>query len=217
LESVTYYSRCQLVLGLCLIFGGFSIASCHLTHKLWLPKIQNRPFDISSSALLWRQSILCKWRFQKIYCICNIYFDDDSKCKSEILTSIKVRWKNMQTKSQLNVLCVSNGFQFAKLFFKCASLGINLCGHWTLDRLYICEKGCVWICLMPSFNWHSFVKISMFGCFRQYLAKVDGGPLNDINIKILTMSTLGFGGSQHIFVKMRGTSACSYSRAVPQT
>ena len=83
-----------------------------------------------------------------------------------------------------------------------------------MNRLYICEMGCVWICLMPTFNCHSFVKISMFGCFRQYLAKIDVSPLRK-------MSTSRFGLCQHwdldkvdIFL---WNSACSYSMAVPHT
>ena len=83
-------SKCQLLLRLC-FSGRLSFASCH---RLLALQHTNRGYQrykmiepaLTSSSALLRQSILCKWRFQEIYCICNIYFDDHSKCKLEILT-----------------------------------------------------------------------------------------------------------------------------------
>ena len=123
--------------------------------------------------------------------------------------------ENMQTKSQLNVLYISNGFQFAKLFSSFLAEE-SICVD-NEQALYLWNGLCLDLFdadIQLSFfcqDFHVWLLSSIFGQdWCQPLEK-------DVNIKIWTMSTLGFGQSRHIFVKLRGTSACSYSMAVPHT
>ena len=99
-------------------------------------------------------------------------------------------------------------FSVCQIVFHLASLGINLCRHWT---------GSIFVKWAVFGFVHANIQLSFICQDFDVWPRLMSSPI--------MMSTLRFGWCQHldlnevdIFLwKMRGISACSYSRAVPQT